>query len=377
MQCYPVPVNGEMKIRVGITAPLATPSETGRDLRLPHLIERNFRIPEKVRHAVWIENFMVSDLTDTEIGSPTTTIHTQSSVLTCWANNGDLAVQQEIKPVNNESPDQIVVVIDSSLGMQEHFDAIATALKNVKCSIWIANDEPTQCEQIEDVRKIKAGGGKDNSVALREALILPSIGKNGCVVWIHSPQTWSLNSGENLRQAMERQGNVLLLDFQIGHGPHRLVEKLEGLSGFHTVPRTTDVKTDLENLFNSLSGSSTVWKAVRTSIASGNPAIHETDAHLIRLYALDQIRGDLSDNQPGNKKALELALKHHLVTPVSGAVVLETQQQYKEAGLEPVDSSNVPSVPEPGVLVLFVFAALFLFFGRRMIRRIRFALELL
>jgi hypothetical protein len=376
MQCYPVPADGEMKIRVGITAPLATPSETARTLRLPHMLERNFRIPEKVRHAVWIEGFMVDDLSDAQLNSPTATIHTKSSVRACWAKDGDQAVLQEIQPSNDWNPGQVVVVVDSSLGMQEHFSAIASALENLPCSILIADDEPTQCKQAEDLRQIKAAGGKDNSTALREALTLPNIGRNGCVVWIHGPQTWGLGSGENLRQAMERQGNVQLLDFQIGHGPHRLVEKLDSLAGFHTVARTADVKTDLENLFGSLSNSSKVWKAVRKSIAHGDAAIPETDEHLVRLHALDQIRADLADNKPGNEKALDLALKHHLVTPISGAVVLETQQQYAEADLHPIDSNNVPSVPEPGALVLVVFAALLLFFGRRLGQRVRIALGL-
>ena len=104
MQCYPVPANGEMKIRVGITAPLATPSETGRDLRLPHLLERNFRIPENVRHAIWIEDYLTGDLTDTQLTSPTTTIHTDSSVRSCWATAGDQTVLQEIKTTSGKNP---------------------------------------------------------------------------------------------------------------------------------------------------------------------------------------------------------------------------------------------------------------------------------
>jgi ABC-type branched-subunit amino acid transport system permease subunit len=40
-------------------------------------------------------------------------------------------------------------------------------------------------------------------------------------------------------------------------------------------------------------------------------------------------------------------LRYHLVTPVSGAVVLETSQQYDEAGLRPVEKGSVPTIPEP------------------------------
>jgi len=43
-----------------------------------------------------------------------------------------------------------------------------------------------------------------------------------------------------------------------------------------------------------------------------------------------------------------------VVTPISGAVVLETQTQYQTAGLKPVDAQSVPAVPEPSTWVLLV-----------------------
>jgi hypothetical protein len=56
------------------------------------------------------------------------------------------------------------------------------------------------------------------------------------------------------------------------------------------------------------------------------------------------------------------------VTPVSGAVVLETKAQYAEAGLAPTDGSegpNVPTVPEPGTWALILSLALALLIARR------------
>ena len=54
--------------------------------------------------------------------------------------------------------------------------------------------------------------------------------------------------------------------------------------------------------------------------------------------------------------AAELAISHQLVTPVSGAVVLETKQMYEDAGLTPVDAQTVPSVPEPETIWLLLVA---------------------
>jgi len=61
----------------------------------------------------------------------------------------------------------------------------------------------------------------------------------------------------------------------------------------------------------------------------------------------------------GNRAAaVALASRYHLVTPVSGAVVLETQQQYDESRLTPVSQAQatVPTVPEPHEWALLLVA---------------------
>lgn len=57
-------------------------------------------------------------------------------------------------------------------------------------------------------------------------------------------------------------------------------------------------------------------------------------------------------------EAIKQAALFQLVTPVSGAVVLETKEQFAQNGLQPVDAQTVPSVPEPGVGALVVVGLL-------------------
>jgi hypothetical protein len=62
----------------------------------------------------------------------------------------------------------------------------------------------------------------------------------------------------------------------------------------------------------------------------------------------------------------KLAIEQHLVTAVTGAVVLETAEQYERAGLEPADeSSSVPTVPEPATWLLMAMMAMLVFYERR------------
>jgi hypothetical protein len=54
--------------------------------------------------------------------------------------------------------------------------------------------------------------------------------------------------------------------------------------------------------------------------------------------------------------AVALATRYQLVTPVTGAVVLETAQQYDESRLTPVTPATVPTIPEPHEWALILIA---------------------
>jgi len=60
-----------------------------------------------------------------------------------------------------------------------------------------------------------------------------------------------------------------------------------------------------------------------------------------------------------------MATAYQLVTPVSGAVVLETKEQYEAAGLEPVKPGSVPTIPEPETWAMIIVALLILVLRRR------------
>jgi hypothetical protein len=52
VECFPVPSNGKMQIRIGITAPLYE----GTQVRLPRVVECNYNIEGNFRHKLWIES---------------------------------------------------------------------------------------------------------------------------------------------------------------------------------------------------------------------------------------------------------------------------------------------------------------------------------
>jgi hypothetical protein len=73
---------------------------------------------------------------------------------------------------------------------------------------------------------------------------------------------------------------------------------------------------------------------------------------LARLWAMEEVM---------KTRDGALATKYQLVSYVSGAIVLETQEQYDRHGLKPVDANSapaVPNVPEPSSALLILLGAM-------------------
>ena len=121
------------------------------------------------------------------------------------------------------------------------------------------------------------------------------------------------------------------------------------------------MQVDLEQLFAQLSGQQQSLEFVRTSEPRAafvaTAGAKETSAQLARLWARDEVER-LSAVREQADAAMQLAVSHQLVTPLSGAVVLETQEQYRQAGLEPVAAGTVPTIPEPEIVLLIAIVAL-------------------
>ena len=138
----------------------------------------------------------------------------------------------------------------------------------------------------------------------------------------------------------------------------------DGISEVRSVPRTGSLQYDLVKLFTQLTGERPSFELVRTTTKVENPQSLEatqTSDHLARLWANDEITRILTArDEKLNEAATSLAVRYQLVTPVSGAVVLETAEQYRDAGLQPVDAGTVPTIPEPEMVILLLIMAMFL-----------------
>jgi hypothetical protein len=408
MQCFPVPPGGgHMKLRVGITAPLVlTTADTGY-LRWPCFAERNFTIASQLQHSLWAESSqpietaagklhaeqgkpnvyaLRGQLRDDDLSAPLNSIRARrpADITSAWTKDtrepDHSIIRQQIVAPPVTTPDRVILVLDNTKGMEASYPAVSAALAqlpaNIDFALLLARDG---CEELIPLQKagtnLFAGaarrlplsdGGHDNVPALSRACELAASAKSGVILWVHGPQPMLLEPGEGLRQIFERSPNPpLLLELQTQPGPNRVLEKLDGLTSVRSILRLGEPGDDLSRLFKQWSSPAGALELVRerAAPAAANlpPPGTETSMHLARLWAAEEVSRLCAARHFAD--ATQLAVRYQIVTPISGAVVLETQAQYQRAGLEPVSPESVPTVPEPsaGLLLLLGLAFLILF----------------
>lgn len=421
MQCFPIPPDGgAMKVRLGITAPLAMSNPLNGRFPLPKIIERNFRLPPNLEHALWIES-------GSKLSSPLENL--KPGVIREKSANGETAPSNEISILRGQLADvdllsnraalrvrlpeasirvrtagfnpsesrdaektetnvavilqdlvadpppgfdRLAIVIDGSIGMTPFHREIARSLAQLPPSIELflihASNEQTADKNARNsadkpiskddaaakVHRLQAVGGQDNLDGLVQAWDLASAGQKGAVLWIHGPQPVALSSNAALRQRLERSpAHPQLFAIQTSAGPNRLLEQLVG-GAVQSLPRWNSLENDLADWFRQLGSETGSWSFQRRAVSldevPGLDEVPEVTDHVRRLYAADQIETFASTGD--RKKAVQMAGQHQLVTSVSGAVVLETKEQFDRAGLSPVDPAEVPVIPEPASWLL-------------------------
>jgi hypothetical protein len=398
-QAFPIPPNGgTIKFRIGITAPMTLQGLERALVVLPAIVDRNFTIGQNVKHAVWFEgkHFMETNLPGIESGFVRPQLFringsVSDKALTVkrkvLASQRDASVVQSIsrfgeneivvqnilyqEPVSN---DAMLVVVDGSNGVGPHVDTILNALDRIppgkRIGLIVASGEgawveiaewsDSQKSKVEAVlRETEFIGGQDNAPALASAIKLLEQYESAALLWIHSPQPIRFaGTRPLLEQGLGRLTGLPKISlYSLRPGPNKLFDEVKWALISRTIPRLGSVEEDLVDYFESLysTGSRAVFQ--RTVENSGLPSITGSQ-HVARIWARDQVRFLLNNGDKDN--AISLAAKYQLVTAVSGAVVLENQQQYNENDLSPVDKNTVPTIPEPHQWVLAFIVMIFI-----------------
>jgi hypothetical protein len=401
LRCFPVPGQGEMKFRLGMTFPLRpTPDGAAADLVLPSIVEANFAIPSSLEHHLWIgrangDLIRVEDA-DTKalrapvareaLGGMTVRVRrdpTRTSVLARGIDETSL-IRQELHTVE-EGRRRVFLVIDGNPRVlcgrtAELLEALALE-RAVGVDLWIALERPVHrafaspgeardflaavvdAGEVSDAQgqaaAIPRRGGFDNGPALVAALTEAAAGEGGGgVLWLCGPQVASAGSGDAIRQILERAGGRSRLRVMpVVPGRNDLLDALDGRPEVRGVGRFSAgaLRAELDR-----AAGAPMIEAVRSNVPLGSGTLGAEIAatrHLARLWAASEVARLAAAGPAHQAEAVALAVKHQLVSTVSGAVVLETQAQYEAHGLRPVDPATVPTVPETGSLAVVLIAA--------------------
>ncbi len=398
LQCFPVPVDGSMKTRIGITAPLVVPDADNPEarLRLPAFAEQNFGVASNTFTAAWIEsdravhsdhpgllvsgpivNAAVRGQIAINGGAPPILLHIDlpESLPPVCARDSRLpphsAVLQTLSPPESAPayPPALAIVLDGSRRMEPHADTLRAILRalpaETRTFVVLASDQPLAADGPVPDGFLQFAGGCDNGPALVEAADWSAALDWAPVLWLHAVQPLASRDSEALRQAADfSRGRLRILSHQFGHGANRLAEELADLDMVHPIPAVADPAADIPA---ALRGQAARWHRECLPAADLPADFSEGSTHVARLWAADEIRRLCAPPRlSGRDKAIRLARDWQLVTPVSGAVVLETSAQYAEHQLTPVDASTTPAiVPEPATGFLLMAGAALLLARRR------------
>lgn len=413
MQCFPVPSKGgRMKVRLGITAPLAFTRNGEGHFHLPAFSERNFDVTGSAWsgavHAItltsdqpfpsaedgwsagtgeggkrWLGGQDGQDMerhvrkgrwSDAWLSEGRSlAVGEARGGRTAWAEDprlgGDI-VQQWAETARTEPLGDLYVVVDGSRGMEPFRKDIAAALRRAERPIHLFL---AAAEEVRDYQgpAQRAGdwlerqpfvGGQDNIPALLRAWERAPDAQEAAVLWIHAGQPLFLDNPEALRHGLERQRKgPRILSLQVGPGPDRILEAFADLAMVESLRWSGSLREELAARVSPVPTPRLNLKRKRVPAAEGHGRGVKASNHLARLLVHDEIKSQLASSEPlAHDKAAAAAGLFQLVTPASGAVVLENASQYAEAGLHPADPATVPGVPEPGTVALLIAAALLL-----------------
>ena len=144
--------------------------------------------------------------------------------------------------------------------------------------------------------------------------------------------------------------------FSVVNGPNRLLEQLPAKASvaFHRPDPNGLVSALVPLLAESQMAFERTVEPASDDDKQKQESVSGAD-HVVRLWANDEVGRQLTLGR--RDEAIRLGLKRRLVTPVTGAVVLETQAQYDAHGLTPVDPHEVPTIPEPEVWLMLIIGS--------------------
>ncbi|VAW75503.1 hypothetical protein MNBD_GAMMA12-1917, partial [hydrothermal vent metagenome] len=422
IQMYPVPAGGIMKARIGITIPLKFKNEKTAFFTFPKINARNFSVRQKFSHSLWLETklkegmyFHAKGMTDSKNSKPLWTSKLITSIPHTVFRSDELYVGMKRENISNDSyaaltPNiekalslsgvvkqtisatkntyhNIVVVLDGSLSSKKHRHTLIRVIQqipdNVTMEFILSGDKARIIHPmgeldsrakkllISTLQSIQFEGGKDNIIglqtAMKRSLAVSTDTSRTAVVWIHGPQPHLLSSMNQINQYTKRNPKKITLFYvPTEAGSNKIIRAMPSIPS-HYLVNNFGLQQGLSNLLSQLSGQKKTYQRKYSIVPAStiSPRTLKSSSHLLRLWAKQKIDRLLNTSRSGSNQALIkqanlISKTMHLVTAVSGALVLETDKEYKQHGIDKqkLTPGMVPGVPEPGTWLLFIITGM-------------------
>ncbi len=387
VRCFPVLRGDNMRFRIGISLPLEFESSTQAVLPLPFFVDRNFSMSDKTKHHLWIESRGTLDLpvknaaarltrdgknrlevriSGSELPTIASAIQVSRQDISTFWNAWDETELPVVGTLKNTVPGHqpAVIVLDGSWAMRSRWDEVLDLLEDAPHvrRVLLADKDVQEFEfdtpesrtrAFQSLRQYEPSGGRDNVTALRTAWTVASRIADSQIIWIHGPQPYALSTIATLWRPFNSLDAPSVVDAPIMVGPNVVVDELPQLKRIYSAPL---IGKDFSNFWKRVAR----IKSLPFDLVQGSPPAHayEASRHLTRIWALQHIRQELNEGKEWDD-LVWIAEHYRIVSPVSGAVVLETNAQYRQAGLQ-APTNNLPQTATPTVLLWLVGLVLLL-----------------
>ncbi|MBA3994061.1 MAG: hypothetical protein C0469_11090 [Cyanobacteria bacterium DS2.3.42] len=362
LHCYPVPAQGEMKVRVAVVVPLKLHTLTEASVSLPRFIDNNFAIatdnsmsirsPEKltmnlkgIRSSVSAtgEKVLSGVIKEEDLSGSGLSIRVARSA-TIGPNvikdpfvHADSYIIQTIKKVEAPAPSHLVLVVDGSQSVKDHLKEIKSAIAKLPASITksviIASDQNGAAPEVlpftegmKQLDKVALTGGQDNLQSVVKAAELAGEAKGGTVLWIHGPQP-SFN--EEIYIMAPYIATPKFYELALDNGvmdAHEFFKNHREIGPFSAIARSATAGDDLERFIAK-------WQPGGTDFAVDYTAVDKAETSKTASAAQANEIACLAANQKVEEMlhkgkvafAAVVACSHNIVTPVSLASVLPHQ----------------------------------------------------
>lgn len=374
LQAYPVPQYGEMKVRIGITSGLKAMTKRDFAFIAPRIFSSNFDVADS-KTTISLESNapITSNANEGRLTGAASKLVYTGSIQPGTAHSyrfvahratdfdgfsarathslEDMIISEKlVKTSGNVS--KLAVVVDASAVAANHRKELKKALssisKHISARVFLANHrddvESLPVDQaISRLDTVQFGGGVDDARALVAAKKFIGRDLHSAIVWIHGAQPVFYPVDTELLQQLLVAGEhrLNIYDYSLDDQENAARTELVSWSRFaspqfRSIEQSESVAEDLTSFFSNVASNGSGYEVVREKLPNKhNIQINDefpVASRLSTIWAADEARRCAELGQVDT--AVTLGTVYRVVTPVTGAVVMELQSDYEYQGLE-------------------------------------------